>query len=255
MLKQFYKDLTRCEGRVKQLSKDFTSLLDISVFAYGRFYDDGRASWITSNADQDHFLLESEMIPHEPTFDTKKRVPEGMKLWFCDRPFPGSDQFYKERAKRFQMDHGMILSRHHNGYLENCYFSGLLAKKPLYNLFLQEKELFVSFMDHFIDQLDRTLLDVISEGLPFYAFGKTENAKSATLDRTALLAASGCGNLLSLSSREKECLVLLKDGYTYQMIGKELHLSERTVEHYLESAKNKLGLESRPDLYRIARKL
>lgn len=255
MHQPFCKDLERCEGKVKSLSKNFTELLGITVFAYGRFYDDGSVKWITSNADQDLYLLESKLIETEPTFNTKDAVPEGVHLHFCDREFPGAEEFYKERRTRFQMDHGMIFSRHKDGYLENGYFSGLLAKKPLYNLFVREQILFSSFMDHFVSQLDRQLLTVLSEGIPMSQFGNAKKPKSAPLDRESILALCGCTNLLALSDREKECLILLKDGYTYQMIGKALHLSERTVEHYLESAKNKLGLETRPELYKVAQKL
>ncbi|MCE5294551.1 MAG: LuxR C-terminal-related transcriptional regulator [Chlamydiales bacterium] len=38
-------------------------------------------------------------------------------------------------------------------------------------------------------------------------------------------------------------------------MGKTLYLSSRTVEHYLESVKNKLGITGRPELYLAAKKL
>lgn len=250
---QIYKNLERCEGRVKALSSRFTDLLGITVFAYGRIYDDARVSWVTSHAEQDHFLLEfPQALTSEPTFGTKNEVPEGTHLWFCDRTFLGSEQFYKERAKRFQMDHGMVLVRHQKDYLETCYFSGLLSKKPLYNLFANEQVLFHAFMDHFVSGLDSNIVSVLHDAVPMQEFAKTQAQNVPMIDREAALAACGYKELLTLSQREKECLLLFKEGYTYQAIGKALHLSARTVEHYIESIKGKLGLETRPELYKVA---
>ncbi len=253
MIKQFYKDLETAESLVKKCSKAFCDKIGIYVFAYSRIYDEGRASWITSNADQDHFLLDSNVIYHEPTFNTKEHVKEGASLWFCDKKFPGSDKFYAERRKRFNMDHGLILSRHKKGYLENCYFSGSLDKKPLYNLFANEQALFYAFMDHFITGLDKKLLTILTDALPFSEFitePRVENEH--VVDRDDLLKLCGLSPLASLSEREKECLILFSKGYTYEAIGKTLFLSSRTVEHYIESVKNKTGKTTRPELYKIA---
>ena len=60
---------------------------------------------------------------------------------------------------------------------------------------------------------------------------------------------------MTLSKREKQCLVLLKDGHTYHTIGLALGLSECTIEHYLESVKNKLNVEARTELFLAAEKL
>lgn len=253
---QIYKNLESCEGRVRALSSSFAALLGITVFAYGRIYNDARVSWVTSNAEQDHFLLEfPEALTSEPTFGTKNEVPEGAHLWFCDRTFSGSELFYKERAKRFQMDHGMVLVRHQKDYLETCYFSGLLSKKPLYNLFANEQVLFYAFMDHFVSRLDSNIMSVLHEAVPMHEFTDCQAQKPLQIDRESALAACGCKQLLCLSERERECLLLFREGYTYQTIGKALHLSARTVEHYIESIKGKLGLETRPELYKAAKKL
>jgi DNA-binding CsgD family transcriptional regulator len=158
------------------------------------------------------------------------------------------------------MDHGMVLVKHQEGYLETCCFSGLLKKQPLYNLFVNEKGLFCSFMDHFTGQLDRPLLQLLTQGVTMSeikaVYGKpVSNKHSLIKDRASVAIACGWKNLLSLSKREKECLTFLKQGCTYQMIGIKLKLSERTVEHYLDSVKNKLGLETRAELFQAAEKL
>lgn len=241
---------------VRRLSKNLCEPLGITTFGYVRIYNNGMISWVTTNPDQDRFLLESDALNQHPQVDTKPALKEGCYLDNYNHAFPGSEQFYKERAKRFKMDHGMIVVRHQKDYVETCCFSGLSTIRPLYPLFMNEQGIFRAFMDHFIDQLDSRLRNILLQCVPLSSlkdkFGK---AQSSNLDRKALLETCGWKNLLTLSRRETECLLLLRKGHTYQGIGQVLGLSERTVEHYLNSVKNKLGLESRAELFLAAEKL
>lgn len=244
--------------KVRQLSKDFCSQLGITTFAYVRIYEDGRVSWVTSNPEQDRFLIDSGALNEDPLVNTPEALKEGHYLWFHDRQFPGSEAFYRDRAKLFQMDHGMVIIKRQKKYLETCCFSGLLAKAPLYNLFMNKKELFNLFMDHFVKQTDRRLLSLLEKGITIGDIKKSFGPSSAKKQReltscpTSLLALCGCKYLAKLSKREKECLVLLKQGFNYRGIGSQLKLSPRTVEHYLESVRNKLGIESRSELFLVA---
>lgn len=248
-------------NKVRQLSKDFCKPLGITTFGYVRIYHNGCINWLTSNPDQDRFLIESGALNDDPLINTSEKLKEGHFLWFNDRQFPGSDSFYRDRAKLFQMDHGMVVVKHQKNYLETCCFSGLLTQLPLYNLFMNKQALFNAFMEHFIGQLDRHLLSLLDNGITIDEI-KTSLEKASikrlpdfSTSSPSLLAACGCSNLMHLSRREKECLILLKQGYSYQAIGDFLKLSHRTVEHYLESVKNKLGLETRSELYFAADKI
>jgi DNA-binding CsgD family transcriptional regulator len=51
-----------------------------------------------------------------------------------------------------------------------------------------------------------------------------------------------------LSNRERQCVELLKQGKSAQATGAILGLSQRTVEHYFDNIKNKLGCHSKWDL-------
>ena len=51
-----------------------------------------------------------------------------------------------------------------------------------------------------------------------------------------------------LTERQTECLILLIKGMSHKQIANHLKLSARTVEHYLETIKNKLGCISRSEL-------
>ncbi len=258
-LRHFGRRLENCADSVHRLSKNFCQPLGITTFAYSRVSKKGEASWVTSNPDQDQFLLESKALEEEPFFNTPDAVKAGHYLWFNNRHFEGSDIFYHERTQRFKLDHGLVLVRHQKEYIEACCFSGLLATSPLYNLFINEKSLFETFMQHFTESLDRRILTQIHDTIPISHFksthGKASKSSSPKLDREALVVACGQKELLKLSSQEKKCLLLLKKGHSYPSIATILGLSTRTVEHYIDSVKNKLNLHLRPELSLAAEKL
>lgn len=257
---QLYKNFDLSVDSVRKRTKNFCESLGITVFGYVRIHDSGLISWVTTHPDQDRFLVESDELNRNPLVNDRNRLKEGVYLDLYNRQFPGCEEFYRERTKCFQMDHGMVLVRHQKDYIETCCFSGLSAKRPLYQLFMNEQALFRAFMEHFTLQLDARLLEILSQGILLDDLKDgvdvpDERFLYLTGDRSALLEACGCKNLLRLSKRERQCLVLLKDGHTYQTIGLSLGLSVRTIEHYLESVKNKLGLETRAELVLAAEKL
>lgn len=53
---------------------------------------------------------------------------------------------------------------------------------------------------------------------------------------------------MSLSKRQYQCLLFLKKGYTAKMIGRELKLSHRTIESYIEHLKQKFCVDSKSEL-------
>jgi DNA-binding CsgD family transcriptional regulator len=58
-----------------------------------------------------------------------------------------------------------------------------------------------------------------------------------------------------LTGREREVLALLAIGHTNREIGHALHISERTVETHRAHVAEKLGVRTRAELFRAARKL
>lgn len=257
-MQNYHLQLEKGVDKVRQLARPFCESLGITMFAYVRIYHDGRTGWVTSDSDQDRLLLESKSIPEDPLIDTAQALKPGAYLWFNDRAFSGCEQFYRDRARLFQMDHGMVLVTHQQDYLETCCFSGLLSKQPLYNLFMNEIGLFKTFKEHFKSRLTPALLNIIDEGLHLsslkssYGIPKEDPLKE---QRSQIISSCGWNNLLLLSRRERQCLALLREGHTYQAIATHLHLSPRTVEQYMASAKNKLGLDSHAQLFQAARKL
>lgn len=49
---------------------------------------------------------------------------------------------------------------------------------------------------------------------------------------------------MGLSPQQKRCLDYLLKGMTYKETAREMDLSPRTIEHYIENIKKKLGVNS-----------
>lgn len=60
---------------------------------------------------------------------------------------------------------------------------------------------------------------------------------------------------IKLTPKRIECLYLLVKGYTYAEIAKTLHLSPRTIEHYMDDLYDKLNCNKRHELVAYALKI
>jgi DNA-binding CsgD family transcriptional regulator len=84
---------------------------------------------------------------------------------------------------------------------------------------------------------------------------------SALNEMSALVSASVINKIGSiftstcLSQRQLDCVYYLVKGKTMRQIAEKLILSPKTIEHYLEAAKNKLGCHTRSELIEKALQL
>lgn len=63
-----------------------------------------------------------------------------------------------------------------------------------------------------------------------------------------------CNSFTKLSFREKQCLNLFMEGKTSKETAAQLYLSPRTIEYYFENIKDKLGCNSKREIFKLARK-
>jgi DNA-binding CsgD family transcriptional regulator len=258
IFENYCKRLDQGVDSVRSSSRHFCKMFDLTGFAYVRVYHDGRVGWVTSDADHDRMLIEKGYLKSDPLIDTAKLLKEGKYLWFHDRIFPGSDSFYHDRKQFFAIDHGLVIVNHQKNYLETGCFSGYLAKRPLYNIFLQEIGLFREFLYYFSQDLSPLHKSLLEEGMRIEDLKVKSNTPMQELlvtEREELVTILGYSEFLRLSKQERNCLNLLAEYPVYDEVARKMELSYRTVEHYLESAKIKLGIDHRLELFAAARKL
>ncbi len=256
--KYFFKRLDSKVDQVRLISRGFCDGLSLTGFAYVRVYHDGRAGWVTTDSDHDRLLFDTGFLKEDPLIDTAKALEQGYYIWSHDRSFPGDKKFYENRVKHFHINHGLVVVNHQKDYLETGCFSGCTSKRPLHNVFFNEKGLFKAYLNYFSQNLPKSMHSLFEEGLHLKdlktSYG-TPSSNVTNTQRKLLIAECGLGRLLRLSRRELECLALLREGLTYQSIGLWLKLSPRTVESYIQSVKNKLDLKTHAELFQLANTL
>lgn len=119
----------------------------------------------------------------------------------------------------------------------------LLNELPLLKQFIKQfrdenKNIFKIIYDNQVDLASHI-------GSAFY-----ENATKLSLpkNRDEFLRKIGFQEILTLSHQERQIFKALANGFPAQDIAKELFLSKRTIEHYIENIKSKLFIDSRVEL-------
>lgn len=110
------------------------------------------------------------------------------------------------------------------------------------------------YNDKRVIELEKTQIYIeksIYDGKPHFF----RSVKTPLFGRTGKVLGVQCVSIpvsercaVPLSDQQTACLKLLAMGCTYKLIAKELGLSAKTVEHYLDAVKLKLNCESRSDL-------
>lgn len=88
-----------------------------------------------------------------------------------------------------------------------------------------------------------------------YKFFERSPLMNFPSDRQQFLEDLGFGFIQDLSKRELELLRYLSSGFPSSYIAKELKISQRTVESYIENIKNKLNCNSKVELIILAKEV
>jgi DNA-binding CsgD family transcriptional regulator len=131
-------------------------------------------------------------------------------------------------------------------------FNGMLVNNiPLFQQFnkyfmKEARDLFIKNRDDYIDVANE-LGDYYNKESPFVSFCKKERGRFLNS-----LGVLDFGRLNKLSTQERRCLKRVAEAMPASQIALSLGLSVRTVEHYLDSLKNKLQCESKLQLFQYA---
>ncbi len=255
-LPDFFKELARWESTIQEIFTPFTHIIPATALAQVRVYQDGTTTWVSSNVAHDRDLVATKFLDEDPLLNTPAKLYAGVYHWSHDRKFPGCEAFYHHRSTVHKIDHGIIIAQHFPDYIRTTCFSGLKELCDLSHIFSEERYLMEHFADFIGQKLSLAFDHMDQYRIPLGAI-KQENNQShvnrlSLEQRKDFLKTMNLGYLFSLSPQEIACIQLLPSGLTYKDIAAKLHLSPRTVEHYLESAKDRLNLSERHQLFKVA---
>ncbi len=175
-------------------------------------------------------------------------------------PLEISLEDFRARLQKFNINFVVNIQRKVPEGIEQFGF-GLKSNHPKAEQHvLNELPLLLKFIDFFYEEnkkLIRLSFDhqVEISALLGPCFYQRSNSNSILKEKNLLLKQLGLGKVLSLTSRELEVLKYLAHGYPATYIGKELHLSTRTVEHHIEAIKDKLNCKSKVALIKAAHEI
>jgi DNA-binding CsgD family transcriptional regulator len=145
---------------------------------------------------------------------------------------------YKFIREESNCAHGLMIFQKHEKFLDMFIFTSTPQNDMVNNFYLNKKELFTAYIQEFYQQMAH-VLDNLSRHrliLPFTSQPSTEPQKPRL-------------------TRQMECYGLLYKGLTSKEIGRQLHISPRTVDFYIDLLRKKTGARNRTQLIQLIPRL
>jgi DNA-binding CsgD family transcriptional regulator len=242
-------------AKLQELNKPLADNFPFSFFAYRRFYNDGNLLYLFNNPMWMEFCFQNSRW-HSNSFWQKVAQMNDRQCFVDIWPdFPQDDPVFNAMYS-FDMWNGMVCYQKHEDYIEAIAFVSTRENPQVKLFYLNNMGLINSYVTFFkskghdlINSKDKDLL--IPYSLDTMPDDDVRDSNIATfLKQTQLRSYSltiGLRDVL-LTKREMECICCLSRGATIKEAAKLLGLSPRTVEHYLNLAKEKAHVKGTSEL-------
>lgn len=241
--------------QVRPLITPLIDTFGIAHFCYFFVTEEGHSACLSSYPKWLEFYLYNDLFLHNPFLRSPQLIPEGV-FFTKGIKDPGYLEL-KRHAKTFGIEDSIVLTFKLKGKLQGFSF-GLNSHEKNYSLFVNELPLLKRFCHEFERKAERSLRELEPVDLRAHlgdVFYKLPEKFVLTEKKRAHFLAASKFQIPYLSRREKECLALYLKGETAKSMAVSLELSQRTVESYLENAKNKLNCYRKEELLKKAQEL
>lgn len=180
-----------------------------------------------------------------------------------------NNNFFHDAQAIVKEKHGvhnfLVICRKIKGNAHLFYYSSTSEKTPLNSIFVNNLSAFNSYSDYFLEEweayqnkTESFFVDIQKFSNNIYFDNPIKNTDSFKDDQRKGVFLNKIGKLEMppkkvLSKQELACVKLLLVGHNCRTIGEQMNLSQRTVEYYLDSVKNKLSCYSNKDLLILIR--
>ncbi len=250
-----FKGNEKEQDYLEKLVDPLKRLFGIDVFWYSTMHDTGQFNTVCSYNDAFCHFWENECYLDMAFYVSPSRLKSGYFLLDYDADYK---KYVDGIQVKYPLFHPFLIIKKENDTRATLF--GFASTKPmplLPSIYVNNLPLLNSFIDYVLEdpKTEDGRLN-LAKLLGHDAFYKRNYGKSSTPnlnERSAFLREIGIPKELlnaacRLTAREKEVLLACVDGKTAAQNGKELNLSVRTVQSYLENTKNKLGILSRGEL-------
>lgn len=176
---------------------------------------------------------------------------------------PNFKKYLHQAKKDTGLDHGFSIINKTADKVTIVGFAAPKKHRNLLPLYLNELPLFYHFIQYYIEEMNKIIIKMENDPIELYPLlGNSflssgfENVQMSKVQKQQFLhhiKYKEVGD--TLSEREKQCLQALLQGKSAKATAAALDLSPRTVEHYLENAKQKLACYNKSDLFAKAKEL
>jgi len=247
----------RFSDSLRFLTVPIVEAFDLAQFCYFSIDSDGNSAALSTYPAWMEYYMNEKLFVFNPFLKSPKLIPEGIHLakGVKDPAYLNS----RKHAESFGIQDSLVITLKMKEKLVGFSF-GLKSNVYQNPLIIREIPLLRNYCEFFLKEAAHTIRELESEPvniLPFkgdafkcshlnFGLSKCQKNKLLTLMRIPKT---------SLSSREKECLRFYLEGETASSIAKQLGLSRRTVESYLDNIKMKLNSYNKTDLLKQAKRL
>jgi DNA-binding CsgD family transcriptional regulator len=248
--KVFQHIINSCDA-VCTVCDNFFKLTGVTYFNFVRIYDDGARVSLYSDKKWAEFVLKNHN-KYNFIFEEKTKPKQSSILMWDVIDGIREDKLTVIAREEYKHDHGITLINRYNNFTEFCYFAASPENQHVNLFYINNRDVLQQFVLYFKDKSAALIRQAENNKYylpehPLYwlkkateqpdsAFQYKEFYKKFRINRFFL---NGELKDVYLSKREAECLVYLFDGKSPKNIAKDLKISHRTVEYYIEQVKIK----------------
>lgn len=253
---QIYK--SNYADKVMRLAEPLKKAFGTDIFGYSRLQQDGSYFQITTKAQPSEFYFSNDLYLDNVMTRNPDLFVNGFSLLnMCD--IGEEDPGQKKMNGKYNFDHFLFFVHKEQNDSHLFYFSAQERNPQLLNTFMNNLHVFRKYTQYFMNEwnsylpnMDRYSINLKEQmGAKFDKVNHRLAFNPNIAEKELFLKKIGVLDIFPsqvLSRREVDCLNYLRIGYTARLTGKALCLSNRTVESYIASAKNKLGIFETSDL-------
>lgn len=210
----------------------------MTVFNYYRNYFDGSIVRLSTDRAWTEHYFKQDYLSKTTVPASYLIKPVNYYLWLTD----DCPEILLDAAMNFNTSNGISIAKRHTDYIEFfCFATTVHNKAIINNFYLNNFDTLLAYSDYFTDKA--TALLNIAENNRL----NTTNQMNLIHEYHGVLIKNQ-ENVAKLSPRELECASFLLQGMSHKLIGKNLKLSPRTIESYLNNMKIKLNCKNQTEL-------
>lgn len=238
--------------KTENLSKPLRDALNISTIGYRKFLADGRNYGFSTNRSLDEsFATLLEKSSRRYSREVTECSRTGYAVFLRTGQPEKNDPLLWSLYKTFETWNTLaIYQKNEHGFIEGYYF----ACKPSEESFIQHYDDFLPYIHNYILELKKNVISCLQEGhikhdlFPYINLNSHEddqkNSPDLSFSDNIYLMLSD-GDVVRFPLREAQCLVNFVLGRQYKEIARELEISSRSVETYVQRAMRRTNTTDR----------